>query len=355
MSFRCCGKHIQCSRECGASGSATAASTSGPCAKESCGTPILWRSNQQVNYLTLRRVPRYLSASGSDLPKTTVPCQAGHANPGVGWSKPRTAHGSRDGIADATKAPCGLNEDMVAPRTSVQMLVLSAACPTSWPCCQGRDRYQLRVRRNLFAATVSKSTATAPPAPVVKYIQPAPTFQTAPAKLHDMNRDGIPDVLQQSQVGYSVPLPYGFYICALVHIKFAKMSKSPRITTRCWLLCTPISFFFPCFYMLSFALSDVYRELMWPWWRERNFSSPTRSSSSSELGPETGVCLELDVKLSAAMVTLAVACCQQVIWENPQPRLRCRLVWGSSVHHYIDCRNVCDLHNNNLVNRSIKL
>ena len=189
VSFRCYGKHIQCFRECGASGSATAARTSGPCAKESCRTPILnkqfhsCRSNQQVNCLMLRRVQRYLSACGSDLPKTTLPCQAGHANPGVGWSKPRTAHGSRDGIADATRAPCGLNEDFVAPRTSVQMLVLSAACPTSSPCCQGRDRYQLRIRRHLFAATVSKSTATAAPAPVVKYIQPAPTFQTAPAKI----------------------------------------------------------------------------------------------------------------------------------------------------------------------------
>ena len=117
VSFRCCGKHIQCFPECGASGSATAARTSGPCAKVSCRTPILnkqfhsCRSNQQVNCLTLRRVQRYLSASGSDLPKTTLPCQAGHANPGVGWSKPRTAHGSWDGIADATRAPCGLNED----------------------------------------------------------------------------------------------------------------------------------------------------------------------------------------------------------------------------------------------------
>ena len=41
MSFRCCGKHIQCFRECEASGSTTAARTSGPCAKESCRTPIL--------------------------------------------------------------------------------------------------------------------------------------------------------------------------------------------------------------------------------------------------------------------------------------------------------------------------
>ena len=131
--------------------SATAARTSGPCAKESCRTPILnkqfhsCRSNQQVNCLTLRRLQRYLSASGSDLPKTTLPCQAGHAGPGVGWSKPRTAHGSRDGIADATRAPCGPIEDFVAPRTSVQMLVLSAACPTSWPCCQGRDRYHFNL------------------------------------------------------------------------------------------------------------------------------------------------------------------------------------------------------------------
>ena len=129
----------------------------------------------------------------------------------------------------------------------------------------------------------------------------------------DMNRDGIPDVLQQSQVGYSVTLQYGFYICALVLKTFAKMSKSPRTTTRGWLIVYTDFLLFPCFYVLSFALSDVCREHMWSWWRERNFSSPTRSSSSSELGPETGVCLELDAKLSAAMVTLAVARCQQVI------------------------------------------
>ena len=179
----------------------------------------------------------------------------------------------------------------------------------------------------------------------------------------DMNRDGIPHVIQQPQVGYSAPLPYGapveqlpfsreqtcpcnlsgcgvsfvvddfsvrffpglgnqsldFSVWAYDSLRLsifarwftdARMSKSPRTSTRGWLLCAPISFFFPVFYMLSFALSDVYRELMWPWWRERNFSSPTRSSSSSELGPVTGVCLELNAKSFAAMVTLSVACCQ---------------------------------------------
>ena len=46
--FRCCGKHIQCFRECGASGSATAARTSGPCAMESCRTPILNKQSRRV-------------------------------------------------------------------------------------------------------------------------------------------------------------------------------------------------------------------------------------------------------------------------------------------------------------------
>ena len=52
----------------------------------------------------------------------------------------------------------------------------------------GRDHFKFR--RNLFAATVSKSTATAAPSPVVKYIQPAPTFQTAPATItrHEQGR-----------------------------------------------------------------------------------------------------------------------------------------------------------------------
>ena len=158
----------------------------------------------------------------------------------------------------------------------------------------------------------------------------------------NMNRNGIPDVLQQSQASVFARW-------------FKNLQECPRVLESRLAIVYTDFFLFPCFYMLSFALSDVYRELMWPWWGERNFSSPTRSSSSSELGPQTGVCLELDVKLSAAMVILAVACCQQVIWVNPQPRFRCRLVWGSSVHHYIDGRNVFDLHNNNLVNRSIKL
>ena len=45
--------------------------------------------------------------------------------------------------------------------------------------------------------------------------------------------------------------------------------------------------------MLSFALADVCRELMWPWWRGRDFSSPTRSSSSSELGDALEVCISM--------------------------------------------------------------
>merc|ERR1712107_823993 len=61
--------------------------------------------------------------------------------------------------------------------------------------------------------TATPAPVVAAPAPVVEYIQPAPTFQTAPATMTvtgvDMNRDGIPDVLQQPQVGYGVPLQYG--------------------------------------------------------------------------------------------------------------------------------------------------
>ena len=224
----------------------------------------------------------------------------------------------------------------------------------------------------------------------MKYVQPARTFQTTPAKLHDMNRDGILDVLQQphvghsapvlygapvnfgstmsvtgvdmnrdgipnvlqvSQVDYSAPLPYGapvgaapifqganlslqfvwlwcqvcrgcfffcpffypvwvinlslslcghmiplgFKICALVYKICKNVQESSNYDSRLVIVYTDF-LLFPCFYMLSFALSNVYRELMWPWWRERNFSSPTRSSSSSELGLETGVCLEMDVK-----------------------------------------------------------
>ena len=53
-----------------------------------------------------------------------------------------------------------------------------------------QDRYQLRIGSNSFAATVSKSTATAAPAPVVKYFQLALTFQTAPATItrHEQGR-----------------------------------------------------------------------------------------------------------------------------------------------------------------------
>ena len=61
--------------------------------------------------------------------------------------------------------------------------------------------------------------------------------------------------------------PLGFYICALVYKNFARISKNPRTTTRGRLLCTPTSFLFSCFYMLSFALSDVCREHLWPWWQ----------------------------------------------------------------------------------------
>merc|ERR1712136_617183 len=53
----------------------------------------------------------------------------------------------------------------------------------------------------------------AEPAPVVEYIRPASTFQTAPSTVTvtgvDMNRDGIPDVLQQPQSGYRAPVQYG--------------------------------------------------------------------------------------------------------------------------------------------------
>ena len=47
----------------------------------------------------------------------------------------------------------------------------------------------------------------------MEYIQPAPTFQTATATMTvtgvDMNRDGIPDVLQQLKVGHGAPVLYG--------------------------------------------------------------------------------------------------------------------------------------------------
>ena len=61
--------------------------------------------------------------------------------------------------------------------------------------------------------TATPAPVVAAPAPVVEYILLAPTFQTAPATMTvtglDMNRDGIPDVLQQPLVGYSVPVLYG--------------------------------------------------------------------------------------------------------------------------------------------------
>ena len=84
-----------------------------------------------------------------------------------------------------------------------------------------------------------------------------------------------------SQCGQMIPL--GLYICALVYKICKNVQESSNHDSRLAIVYTDF-FLFPCFYMLSFALSDVYRELMWPWWRERNFSSPTRSSSSSELG-----------------------------------------------------------------------
>ena len=254
MSFRCCGKHIQCFRECGASGSATAARTSGPCAKESCRTPILnkqfhsWRSNQQVNYLTLRRP----------------------------W------------CTRAVWSACEFLVDDVRD-------------------CRRHEQGRHSRRVTTVSGWLQRSFAV-----WLLYL-----------------RAGFKNICKNVQESSN----YDSRLANCVH-RFPSFSMFLHVELRPFRVC---------------------REHMWPWWRERNFSSPTRSSSSSELGPETGVCLELDVKLSAAMVTLAVARCQQVIWVNPQPRFRCRLVWGSSVHHYIDGRNVRDLHNNNLVNRSIKL
>ena len=67
----------------------------------------------------------------------------------------------------------------------------------------------------MWSSTLGIMTATpapvvAAPAPVVEYIQPA-TFQTATATVTgvDMNRIGIPDVLQQPQVGRGAPVLYG--------------------------------------------------------------------------------------------------------------------------------------------------
>ena len=61
--------------------------------------------------------------------------------------------------------------------------------------------------------TATPAPVVAAPAPVVEYIQPAPTFQTATATMTvtgvDMNRVGIPDVLQQPQVGHGAPVLYG--------------------------------------------------------------------------------------------------------------------------------------------------
>ena len=61
--------------------------------------------------------------------------------------------------------------------------------------------------------TATPAPVVAAPAPVVEYIQAAPTFQTAPATMTvtgvDMNRIGIPDVLQQPHVGHGAPVLYG--------------------------------------------------------------------------------------------------------------------------------------------------
>ena len=63
----------------------------------------------------------------------------------------------------------------------------------------------------IMTATLAPVVAT--PAPVVEYILLAPTFQTAPATMTvtgvDRNRVGIPDVLQQLQVGHGAPVLYG--------------------------------------------------------------------------------------------------------------------------------------------------
>ena len=61
--------------------------------------------------------------------------------------------------------------------------------------------------------TATPAPVVAAPAPVVEYIQLAPTLQTATATITvtnvDMNRVGIPDVLQQPQVGHGAPVLYG--------------------------------------------------------------------------------------------------------------------------------------------------
>ena len=53
--------------------------------------------------------------------------------------------------------------------------------------------------------TATPTPVVVAPAPVLEYIQPAPTFQTDRC---------IPDVLQQLQVGYSAPVPYGALVGA---------------------------------------------------------------------------------------------------------------------------------------------
>ena len=66
--------------------------------------------------------------------------------------------------------------------------------------------------------TATPAPVVAAPAPVVEYILLAPTFQTAPTTMTvtgvDMNRDGIPDVLQQPQVGHGAPVLYGALVGA---------------------------------------------------------------------------------------------------------------------------------------------
>ena len=101
----------------------------------------------------------------------------------------------------------------LAPRvTSVPVHAVSYTLPQtrSSPLCFASRQQCLDSTLGIMTATPAPVVAA--PAPVVEYIRPA-TFQTAIATMTvtgvDMNRIGIPDVLQQLQVGRGAPVLYG--------------------------------------------------------------------------------------------------------------------------------------------------
>ena len=128
MFFRCCGKHIQCFRECGASGSATAARTSGPCAKESCRTPILNKQSRRVqkpwSFRLSDDLPR--GCRGSWRPPTGAGCTFG---------KPEWAAGGN--CSDLEKLQLDWPEAAL-PRCAGVMVVPSSRRPASR--CRGTLR-----------------------------------------------------------------------------------------------------------------------------------------------------------------------------------------------------------------------